>query len=216
MVRDRRAAASGIALKTSRTIQLLAERECWILRFSGSPEHVARALASFCDGTGRKSNAKPTAPRRMDARVPDNLRRFTPTPLQCDLRVADEIISLETNSSVLLKAVRDLAATTGESLPLLPERVRWRLVAESNDLCKAESSVRRLHGNTEGDCKDSTKNDLPCVSFPDGSFLAFDRQNRMGIGFLSRSALQAKFVQASLLTAMTTLMRSTDRTTEAA
>ena len=187
-----------------RTIQQLAERECWILRFSGSPQEVAQALAEFCENPRENPSSRALSPNRMDARVPDLLRRFTPTPLQCDLRIRNEAIALETNSAALLKTVRELAIANNET-PASPG-IRWRIVADSQ--LASESKF--------GDF-DYAKAALPCVTFSGPSFLAFDEQHLMGIGFIAASALRRKdFVHSSLLPAISSLLQRTSRTTEAA
>ncbi len=188
-----------------RTIELLAECECWILRHAGPPDHVAAELARFC-GAPRRDARKPIAvPAHMDARVPDLLRRFSPTPLQCDTNLRGAFINVETNSPWLIENLcrqpapeRSAARSSG---------ARWRIVVE-DDAPLFPALLPRVSGKEET---------LPWISFAGGGFLAFDEENDIGIGFLADSMLrQDRFLDDFLLPGMSHLMGNVPCTTEAA
>jgi len=181
-----------------RTIELLASLECWILRPAGPPDHVANKVKEFCRGP-RPDGLGSESPAEMDARVPDMLRRFTATPLRCQLLLDGSRLALETNSQLLFNKLTDLHSIKTQS-----PSVFWRVVVEENGLGRAGGSV--VHGIGE--------DTEPWVLFGDGSFLAFDAKHGLGIGFLSNALLQEDgFVSTLFLPQLARLQRSAIRVT---
>lgn len=107
-------------------------------------------------------------------KAPDLLKRFSPTPLGADLCVMGRAVRLETNSSVILqRGRRALGAYTPP--PVGRRDLLWRLVGEvSEPPTRAPSPATVI-----------ADRGLLFVNFGQEGFIAVDREQREGVGFLS-------------------------------
>lgn len=110
----------------------------------------------------------------------DLVSRFVLTPMRCTLNLHGVVISLATNSPVLLDRITDLSpeCANGESDQPACD---WRIVteavteADSDEECEPDSIASRYVGH-EG---------LSLITVGKCSFLAYDERLRKGVSFVS-------------------------------
>ncbi len=161
-------------------IQNLVKRPCYLCRYSGPPQVVARALADAFFSTVGKSpialpeTVKASGPSTTTYRDP--LRRFTPLVHQTPIRVLGRDGMLETNSF----RVRELACRFLKSgLPDATSRLffTWRIVAEEDH--RPRSPWPQPRGlAAEG---------MQCVNLGQAGFVAADLGACEIVGFTSES-----------------------------
>ena len=126
----------------------------------------------------------------------DLLKRFTPTPLEVTFELSGATIHLATNSDVMRDQLRMLEPSAKRE-SLRNERLFWRIVVEPEREAYDESpSVHRLsHG------------ELAFVKVGHTSFLAYDRQARQGISFISENLIRnEKMFRQCFLPALMSLL----------
>jgi hypothetical protein len=109
----------------------------------------------------------------------DLLKRFTPTPFEVTFELSGATIHLATNSDVMRDRLR-MFQPSAKAKSQRNERSVWRIVVEPEGEAYDESpSVHRLsHG------------ELAFVRVGHTSFLAYDRQARQGISFISENLVR--------------------------
>jgi hypothetical protein len=109
----------------------------------------------------------------------DLLKRFTPTPFEVTFELSGATIHLATNSDVMRDQLRMLEPSAKRESQR-NERLFWRIVVEPEREAYDESpSVHRLsHGG------------LAFIRIGHRSFLAYDRQARQGISFISENLVR--------------------------
>lgn len=116
-----------------RTIEALAGRSCYRLRYGGDPHTVAGALRHVFVGDrnpNRKSSSFPdSAMARLPGPARDPLRRFRVTCLRYDLLLMGRHIRIETDSSLIFKRVVE-AFGSREPAPSVHPQFLWRIVCE--------------------------------------------------------------------------------------
>lgn len=166
-----------------RTIRILAQCQCWVLRYGGEPHAIARALVRFLSEHAgeRKSRclSRTKGTRETTKTRWDPLRRFTPTPLVADLPVMERTLRLETNSPVVLEQARRAFARYAHACPGPPQFV-WRIVAEPNAPLKPPWPERSAFSDAG----------LRFVSLGPRCFLALDLESREAIGFVPEDSVR--------------------------
>lgn len=160
------------------TIEALAERDCWILRYGGNPHTVASALRRFTTELAENRKHRAAALRDPEARIEvsrsDPLRRFTPTLSGTDLCVMGRTVRLETNCPLLLKIARQAFSRYGQPSQRQPQ-FRWRIVSEVGGLLKPPWPEMTAFSD-EG---------LRYINIGQRSYLAIDLEAREAVAFLS-------------------------------
>jgi DNA polymerase III delta prime subunit len=178
----------GAAAAQLETIQRLAGRACWLLRYGGAPQEALQLLTRVIEfgfeagpvvakvSTGRKQGV---------IKHEDPFRRQTPTPHCSDLRVMGRSIRLETNSPMVLAETRRLfqcyESRSGNAEELSPPATvgapefRWRIVSEAQPATKPPWSCRSAF----------TDRELRYTSIGQYNFVAVDLEKREAVGFLT-------------------------------
>jgi hypothetical protein len=129
----------------------------------------------------------------------DLLKRFTPTPFEVTFELSGATIHLTTNSEVMRDRLR-MFQPSAKAESQRHEWPLWRIVVEPEGEAYDESpSVHRLsHG------------ELAFVRVGHTSFLAYDRQARQGISFISENLVRNEkmFIQCFLPALMSLLNES--------
>lgn len=126
----------------------------------------------------------------------DLLKRFTPTPLEVTFELSGATIHLATNSDVMRDRLRMFQSSANAESQRNAWSL-WRIVVEPEREAYDESpSVHRLsHG------------ELAFVKVGHTSFLAYDRQARQGISFISENLIRnEKMFRQCFLPALMSLL----------
>jgi hypothetical protein len=126
----------------------------------------------------------------------DLLKRFTPTPLEVAFELSGTTIRLATNSDLMRDRLR-MFLPSAQAESQCNARVFWRIVVEPEREARDESpGVHRMsHGG------------LAFVRLGHRSFLAYDRQARQGISFISETLVRNdKMFSQYLLPALMSLL----------
>ena len=126
----------------------------------------------------------------------DLLKRFTPTPFEVTFELSGATIHLATNSDVMRDRLR-MFQPSAKAESQRNARSLWRIVVEPEGEAYDESpSVHRLsHG------------ELAFVRIGHTSFLAYDRQARQGISFISENLVRnEKMFRQCFLPALMSLL----------
>jgi len=180
----------GIPQETARamqrqreTIQALAERDRWVLRYGGDPRTIARAIRGFLAGRQetRTIHSAPssTPSSHRDPSRRDPLRRFTATAHTLDVHVMGRKIRIETNSSTVFDLARQ---TFGGYQKTGAENVQfvWRIVSEADGLLKPPWPEMMAFSDQR----------LRYINFGQRSFLAVDLEAREAVGFVSEDLVK--------------------------
>jgi hypothetical protein len=165
------------------SIDALSRQKAWIFRHDLSPSAAAKVLEEFCGSpeAAEYSDGDPvfTVPA-VQVPFADPIKRFTPTPFTGTVELnADAKIHIETNSETLGEQLRSI-------LPLLDGCVAYRgefvlrVVVESEDHLASDSHLSSLEFNHDG---------LAYSLAGRRTFLAWDRQNRRGVGFVAPNVI---------------------------
>jgi len=178
----------GVAKTQLETIRRLTERECWLLRWGGTPQEASQLLTRLVEfgfETGPDMAAASTGRQQRVTKHEDPFRRQTPTPHRTDLQVMGRMIRLETNSLTVLAETRRLfqcdenLSHSAEQLPappaLGPPEFRWRIVSESQPTTTPPWSCRSAFAD-QG---------LRYTSIGQRNFVAVDLERREAVGFLT-------------------------------
>jgi len=185
----------GTAAAQLETIQRLAERECWLLRYGSSPQEASRLLTRLTERgpeAGAVMITVSSAKRRGLIKGEDPFRRQTPTPHCSDLRVMGRLLRLETNSSLVLAETRRLfqcyenLSNGGERFPsaasVRSAEFLWRIVSESRPATKPPWPCRSAFADR---C-------LRYTSIGQRNFVAVDLEKREAVGFLTEGLASDK------------------------
>jgi len=126
----------------------------------------------------------------------DLLKRFTPTPFEVTFELSGATIHLATNSDVMRDRLR-MFQPSAKAESQRNAWSLWRIVVEpEREACDESPKVHRLsHG------------ELVFVKVGHTSFLAYDRQARQGISFISENLIRnEKMFRQCFLPALMSLL----------
>jgi len=134
--RDLHQESPDTAKRQLRTIEALAGRSCYRLRYGGAPHTIAGALRHLFVGNRNLDHeilsVAESTTRRAPGPASDPLRRFRATCLRYDLRLMGRHIRIETDSSVIFQRVVEAFGTT-EQNPSGHPQFLWRIGCEPRE-----------------------------------------------------------------------------------
>jgi hypothetical protein len=185
----------GAAAAQFEAIRRLVERECWLLRYGGTPQEASQLLTRLIESGAEAEPVRATIStgrKQGVMRHEDPFRRQTPTPHCFDLRVMGRRIRLETNSPVVLAEIRRLfqcyenRSNNAEELPppatVGSPEFRWRIVSEAQPATGPPWPCRSAF----------TDRDLRYTSIGQYNFVAVDLEQREAVGFLTEGLASDK------------------------
>lgn len=200
--KDLMAASPDEVAKQSETLARLVGLPCWLLRYDGRPQVIARMIAerlerafhqpiAFQPGSGgdrtmqaaevprERAPSKPAALPGGNGlwagtQRPDPLRRLTPTPYVASLPVMGRTLRLETNNLMILRRTTELFATYPDSLQE-GAAFRWRIVSQAYPQMGTPWPRRSAFSDLG----------LRFAEFGQRNFLAVDLAEREAVAFIS-------------------------------
>jgi len=164
-------------------IDSVAERECYVLRYGGSPNGIAWALRGFL--ADRFENRWPRVHKtsahltRIEIPRRDPLRRFTPTPLTADFRLMRRHVRVETNSALIMEYARRALGRYGQATATLPDFV-WRVISDPNSQLAPPWPEMTAFSDRQ----------RRFVNLGQRSFIAVDLSCREAVAFVSESLVK--------------------------
>lgn len=110
--------------------------------------------------------------------MPDVLKRFIPTQVECALELHGTTFTVATNCQVLANRLLDAFARSASEV-VSPRTVAWRVVVEPDDHLEVATTFLSGHRWSHGG--------LALVTIGPKHFLAFDLQAHQGISFISQN-----------------------------
>ena len=177
--RDLHQESPDVTLRQRTTIEALAEKPCYRLRYGGDPHTVAGALRHVFVGS-RIPNVDVHRPAAVSAQSPgplgDPLRRFRATCFRRDVLVMARHIRIETDSPVILRRLDEIFGGVDSAASGYPQFV-WKIVAEGRE--GAVPSWPSLTAFCNGT--------LHYISLGPYGFAAADLRSREAVGVLPES-----------------------------
>ena len=159
-----------------RTIEALAQRRCYRLRYGGDPHTVAGTLRHVFleNGSMEGKEPKPTVSPTCAAGVSsDPLKRFRATCLRYDALLMGRHLRVETDSPVISRRIAEAFSSVEPAQNGHPQFV-WRIA------CEPREASSRMWPSMTAFCHDS----LRYISLGQYSFIAADLRAREAIGVL--------------------------------
>jgi len=159
-----------------RTIEALAQRRCYRLRYGGDPHTVAGALRHVFleNGSMEGKEPKPTVSSTCAAGVSsDPLKRFRATCLRHDALLMGRHLRIETDSPVISRRIAEVLSSVEPAQNGHPQFV-WRIA------CEPREASSRMWPSMTAFCHGS----LRYISLGQYSFIAADLGAREAIGVL--------------------------------
>jgi len=185
----------GVVAAQLETIGRLAGRDCWLLRYGGTPQEAVQLLTRVIEFGFETGPAMPTVSagrRRAVIKLEDPFRRQTPAAHCSDLQVMGRRIRLETNSPMVLAETRRLfrcyenRRDNGEQLTVPAAAgspaFRWRIVCEAQPATEPPWPCRSAFADR----------DLRYTSIGQHNFVAVDLEKCEAVGFLTEGLASDK------------------------
>jgi hypothetical protein len=161
-----------------RTIEALAGRPCYRLRYGGDPHAVAGSLFRLFFGNGVAPASRPSETRLKRAPGPaaDPLRRFSATCLRHDVLLMGRHLRIETDSELVIRRVTEAFGPSEQAMATRP-RFLWRIVSEPREIC----------GRTWPAITAFAHGTLRYIAFGPAGFAAADLEAREAVAVLPSS-----------------------------